>query len=51
MDSTLFSIFPKIQNNKNYENLVKIANMVNSFEANMLKHNEFLSKYVNPPQP
>ena len=40
MDSPLLSIFPKTEKNKNDENLIKIANRVNSFDANMLKHNE-----------
>ena len=50
MDSPLLSIFPKIQKNKNDENLVRIAKMVNSFEANLLKHDKFLLKYVNLTQ-
>ena len=50
MDSPLLSIVPKTQKNKNVENLIKIANMVNSFEANMLKHNNLLSKYLNSTQ-
>ena len=46
-----FTTFANFSGKNEDEHLIKIANMVNSFKASMLKPTEFQSKYVNPAQP
>ena len=44
------SHFSLTQKKNDDDHFIKIASMVNSYKASMLKPNEFWSKYLNPAQ-
>ena len=44
------AVFPKNQKIIKDDHLIEITNMVNSFKPNMLRPDEFYSKYLNLTQ-